>query len=508
MSDQINILDACEDENLFGSFFRDRDTWAAWRAFMAALFGLPMSDDLASHYRERTGRNDLPTAPSSEAWLVVGRRGGKSFVLALIAVFLSVFRDYRPFLAPGERATVAIIAADRKQARTIFRYIKGLLHAVPMLKRLIERETADAFDLSGSVTIEVSTASFRTTRGYTFAAILADEVAFWPAEDSAEPDHAILAAVRPGMATIPGAMLLCASSPYARRGALFEAWRDWYGKEGGPLVWHGPTRAMNPTVPQDLIDKEMKRDPANALAEFMAEFRKDVEAVFSMDAVEAVTSAEVRERPRRESFRHFAFVDPSGGSSDSMTLAIAHNEKGKAVLDLVREVRPPFSPDAVAKEFADTAKLYGVREVTGDRYAGEWPRERFRAHGVTYQLAKAPRSELYLHMLSAVNSGQVDLLDLPRLKNQMVGLERRVNRSGRETIDHGPGGHDDVANAAAGALWLAERANRTEGVPLVGTSGWHGDASSLCGSATLGGDESVRSPVFIKDEPSFGFFVG
>jgi hypothetical protein len=68
-----------------------------------------------------------------------------------------------------------------------------------------------------------------------------------------------------------------------------------------------------------------------------------------------------------------------------MTLAIAHCEaNGVAVLDCVREVRPPFSPDSVVEEFATLLKSYGISRVTGDAYAGEWPRERFSVHGITY----------------------------------------------------------------------------------------------------------------------------
>jgi Endoribonuclease L-PSP len=51
--------------------------------------------------------------------------------------------------------------------------------------------------------------------------VIADEIAYWPIdESSAEPDSEIINALRPGMATIPGALLLAASSPYARRGEL------------------------------------------------------------------------------------------------------------------------------------------------------------------------------------------------------------------------------------------------------------------------------------------------
>ena len=98
----------------------------------------------------------------------------------MIAVFLATFYDYRRYLAPGERGTVIVIATNTRQARVIFRYVRALLTGVPMLKRMIERETADTFDLTDAVTIEVGTTSFKTVRGYTIVAALCDELAFWP----------------------------------------------------------------------------------------------------------------------------------------------------------------------------------------------------------------------------------------------------------------------------------------------------------------------------------------
>ena len=109
------------------------------------------------------------------------------------------------------------------------------------------------------------------------------------------------------MATIPGAMLLCASSPYARRGALWDAHRRHFGKDGDPiLVWQAPTRVMNPTVPQRVIDEAAERDPASAAAEFNAEFRRDIESFVSIEAVQAcIFSPGVLERPPlRDAFYH------------------------------------------------------------------------------------------------------------------------------------------------------------------------------------------------------------
>jgi hypothetical protein len=447
------ILDAIRDPHLFAPWFKDPDSWAAWRAFLAAAFALPMAPEQLAIYQRCTGRTTPPTEPVSEAWLVCGRRAGKSFVLALTAVYLAAFNDYRRHLAPGERATILIIACDRRQARTITRYIRALLTLVPMLARMIEREAAESFDLNNSVTIEVGTASFKSVRGYAVVAALLDELAFWPTDNAAEPDYEILAAIRPGMAQFPNAMLLCASSPYARRGALWDAHRRHYAKDGDPvLVWQADTRSMNPTVSQTVIDEATERDPASAAAEYGAQFRSDIESFVSRDCVEACVALGVRERAPLASIDYVAFVDPSGGSADSMTMAIAHREDDVAVIDAVRERRPPFSPEDVVQEFATLAKSYRIAKVTGDRYAGEWPRERFAVHGISYEPAAKPKSDLYRDLLPAINSRKLDLLDHDRLVAQLCSLERRTARGGKDSIDHAPGGHDDLCNAAAGAV--------------------------------------------------------
>jgi hypothetical protein len=456
----VNILAALDDPKIFARHFRGT-SWNAWRAFLCALFGLPMSDDQLAIYRQCTERTDRSTQAASEGWLCCGRRAGKSFALALIAVFLACFRDWRSFLSPGEVATVMVISADRRQARTITRYVVGLLQATPMLKRQIESMTVESVTLKNRVVIEVHTASFRTVRGYTVVAALCDEIAFWTTdEDAAAPDVEVLNALRPSMSTVPGAVLLCASSPHARRGALWEAHRKHFGRDGDPiLVWQAPTRAMNPSVPQSLIDEAMADDPARASAEYLAQFRSDVAAFVDRAVVEACVAAGVRERAPAAGIEYHGFVDPSDGSASAMAVAIGHRHAdGCAVLDVTREVRPPFSPEAVVGEFAALLKSYGISTVFGDRFAGEWARQAFGVAGIRYELAASPRSDLYRDALPLLNSRKALLLDDGRLVAQLCALERRAGRGGRDAIGPPPNALDDVANAAAGVLTLAANA--------------------------------------------------
>jgi hypothetical protein len=456
-------------------------SWKAWRAVLAALFALPLTKDELVLYRECTGRERPPAEQPREAWIIAGRRAGKSIIAALVALCLAVFRSYRGIIAPGERGVVMVIAADRKQARVVLRYLVGFVDRVPALAQLVERRTAEALAFKNGIVIEVHTASFRTTRGYTVVAAIADEIAFWRSEDSANPDTEILTALRPSMATVRGALLLCISSPYARRGALWDAYRRHWGSDDSRVfVWRAATLTMNPTVDREVIEETYQQDPAAAAAEYGAEFRSDVETFVTREALDAIVVPGRLELPPAADVTYEAFVDPAGGSGgDSFTLAIAHAaDDGRAVIDVVREVRPPFSPEAAVVEFVETLARYRVYSVVGDRFAGEWPREQFRKLGVAYEIADKPKSAIYRDLLPLLNSRAVELLDHPRLLAQLVGLERRTARGGRDSIDHGPCGHDDVANAAAGALL---RANGGRGDDLGITIGdsWDGTRRAL-----------------------------
>jgi len=449
-----SILQAFDHPALLGPYFTD-PSWNAWRSFLAALTAEPMTKTELAIYRQCTGRTEPPAEPFREAALIVGRRGGKSRVLASIAVCLATLRDYTPFLAPGEVATIAVLAANRSQGRSIFRYALGLLKAVPALASLIEDDNNEGITLNNRVVIEISTASFRTARGYSFAAVLCDEIAFWRQdESSANPDVEILRALRPGMASIPGSILLLASSPYAKRGELHAAYRRHYGKDGARvLVWKADTATMNPRIDPAIIAEAYQDDPEAARAEYGAEFRDDLADFVTREVVEAVTCWGRSELPPMPGITYAAFCDPSGGASDAMTLAIGHLDgNGMAILDAVCEARPPFSPETVVIEFATLLKAYGISQVTGDRYGGEWPRQRFKEHGISYDPSARPKSNIYVDLLPLLNAGRVELLDVPRLAAQLVGLERRVARSGKDSVDHTPGGHDDLANAVAGVL--------------------------------------------------------
>src|SRR5262249_62033622 len=105
-----------------------------------------------------------------------------------------------------------------------------------------------------------------------------------------------------------------------------------------------------------------------------------------------------------------------------------------AILDAVREMRPPFSPSDVVEGFAELLKAYGIKTVVGDRYGGQFPVELFAKHCITYQSSERVKSEIYLETLPRLNGRCVELLDHHRLATQLAGLERRTAPRGEGSV--------------------------------------------------------------------------
>src|ERR1700756_2878921 len=415
MIPRVPLREALLDPNLLGTAIAG-DSWRSWRTLLIAAMGEELRENEREIFSQLTGREREPLRRVDEFAAVIGRRGGKSRAMATLATYIAGLCDHRDALVPGERGVLLCVALDQRVAKIILDYAEACFERSPILKQLIVNRTADALELANGITLEVRPASFRKLRGPTYVAVIADELAFWYVDAAyANPDVEILNAVEPGLATTGGPLIL-ASSPHARRGVLWEGFKRHYGTGGDPLILvaHGASRTLNPSLPQRVVDRALEKDRTRATAEYLAEFRTDVEGFVALEVVESCVGG-YREMLPAAGTRYGAFVDPAGGSGpDAMTLAIAHKPRpdDRIIIDAVREMRPPFNPTIVVDEFAELLKAYGVTKVVGDPYGGEFVKEPFRKHGISYELCKQPKSDLYRDLLPSLNSGQIVL---PRL---------------------------------------------------------------------------------------------
>ena len=315
-------------------------------------------------------------------------------------------------LRRGERALCLALGCDRSQSKIVLNYVRAYFAEIPALKAMVQRETANGFDLSNSVDVAVGTNSFRSVRGRPILTVVLDECAFYRDEDSANPDEETYRALRPGMATLAGdAMLIAISTPYRKSGLLYKKFCDNYGKDGDVLVIKAPSVTLNPTLDQAIIDAALAEDPAAASAEWLAEFRDDIAGWVSRELIEDSVDRDVVVRPPRAGVQYQSFIDASGGMRDSFTCGIAHSENATVILDCLHEIRAPFNPDTATAEVAALLKTYSCHKTTGDKYAAQWVVAAFAKCGINYQHSERDRSAIYLDAMPLFTTGRARLIN-------------------------------------------------------------------------------------------------
>jgi hypothetical protein len=471
-----SISDALRDVDLLGAALGSADTWRTWLAVLSAAFGEQLDDDEVIEIAKVAGGRKPPSERVKELWAIAGRRSGKSRMAAAVAVYIAMFQQHR--LAPGERGYVLALSASKAQAELIHSYALSFIEASAVLRQQLVNATSEQIELSNGVTIATHTNSFRTVRGRTILACVFDEVAYWRDETSATPDVETYRAVAPSLAA-SGGMLVGISSPYRRVGLLAARHRDYYGKDSDIFVIQAPTLALNPTLDESIIVRARAEDPQGASSEWDAEFRTDLQSLLSDEIIDAAVDRErPLELPPQSGVRFYGFTDASAGRHDEFTLCVGHvtgdDDDKQFIADVVRGRAPPFDPRQVANEFAALAKQYGISELTGDSFAGEWVAQAFRDAGIGYRKSDLPRSQLYLESLSTFNRVRVRLPDDAKLIRQLRLLERQTHRSGRDSVDHPKNGSDDRSNVVAGCMWLCGLAKRhgTVGTYVLGPDGY------------------------------------
>jgi hypothetical protein len=422
-------------------------SWYGWRVLLIAAAGEALTDDERDEFKRLTGREREPLRLCRE-------------LMAVFAVWLACLCDHRGTLAPGEVGVLLLVSRDQRVSRMLVDRIEGIMQASEPLSSMISNRTAESIELINHLRIEVRPASYLTLRGPTYIAVLADEIAFWhTAVDYANPDVEILAAARPGLLTTGGPLLMI-SSAYAKSGELYDSYKRYFGSQGPDdiLVAYGTSRDLNPSLDQAEIDRALEKDPVRNRAEYLSEWRSDVEGLIPRELVELCVG-DYYELPPVRGVAYHCFVDAATGvpDGDSYAMAISHKAGDKIIIDALREVQPPFSPAAVISNvLLPLCRTYNNYRVVGDNYAGEFAQALVRGGGFNYELAKKNKSQLYVDpLLPLLNSQQITLPRDLRAVNQIASLERSALRSGREHIDHPVHGKDDVANCIAGAADLA-----------------------------------------------------
>jgi phage terminase large subunit-like protein len=361
-----------------------------------------------------------------------------------------------------------ILANDEGQAADDLSLAKKLIAVNPLLANNLEVRQKELIRRDGKGSLQILPARDAVgAHGKTYALAAFDEIHGYRthdlfealAPDPTRSDSLIWITSYAGIRHAPGIPLYDLMQA-GKRGDDRRMFFSWYGGDfttDTAAAELEPEARANPSMASwgndSYLDQQRQRLPAHKFRRLHLNLpgAPDGAAFSGEHVVNAIVTGRKR-LPPMPGIRYVAGVDMSGGSSDSAVLAIAHRDGVRTVVDLVisQTGAPPFNPRQAIKKFCAALKEYKISRVLGDAYAGQTFRQDFLEDGVTYEVTKHSTSELYELLEPKLNAGEVELLDIPELQEQLLTLVWRGTR-----IDHMPGDHDDYAAACAVAVWAA-----------------------------------------------------
>lgn len=434
-------------------------------------------------YEFMTGFKYDPTNPiiflKNRINLIIGRRGGKSTLASIIALFSTFKVNWKPFLKKTPVATVLVMSHSVEFSEEVLDILRELVENSPILSRLRDlkkKNTQRIFHLKipfltpdgksieySRVRVKVGAASKKTTRGSAICTLLCDEIAFWNlADDAAESDVDILRAVRPALLQFgEHGTIIKLSSPGIKQGILYEEWNKREHLERDFFQFKAPSWVWNTILPKEEFKKEWRSDQDGFDTEYRANFVDSISNFILPEFVDLCV------------MRGTNFLPPSDDSKTVYTAAIDAAFKGdrfafaltgyneKRVTNYVLKYwegskKNPVQIHEVASYIRNICKEYGINIVTADQYSFQPLREIFLQYGVTLEentFTLPYKRKIYFGMKRLIHNSQMDLLDIPLLAKEIKELKVEQTASGQIRIGHPPGGSDDLSDALAVAAY-------------------------------------------------------
>jgi len=431
----------------------DRSLSKGQKTFLKSTYGLPLDAEELDLYKHASGRQTYTPVEHSEATCIAGRRGGKTGKIASTMAIYEAFRDHG--VPPGEEAFVMLLAPTVKQARIAFRCIRSYLRGSRVLSKHIVSVTKDEIVLDNSITIGCYASTYDGVRGRTIVAAICDEMAFWPHDEAAaNPDEEVLAALRPGMATVRNPKLLKISTPFAKQGVL---WKEYQRRSELDFpVLQFSSAELNPTLKPSILEKERNRDEGKFCREYLAEFVDSINGWIVPELLEPCIVRGRLEVPYKSDVTFLAVADPAFVHDDFALAVLSRGDDGRIVVH--RVVRwsgtkaAPLGHEDVLAQVKSILTEYQINSLTGDQHCFDVIRqllERLGVHYRKYNFDARTRAEIFANLRHLLSQRKIELLDNPELVRQLRNLQEHRTDRGQVDIRPGGGGKDDLAVAVA-----------------------------------------------------------
>lgn len=415
--------------------------------------------------------------------LIVGRRGGKTTLSAMLAIYCAISTNWKPYLKKTPTAHVLILSHSRDFSDEVLDLIRTLIEDSPILSRLINKRmknTASAMNLAmpfvvegkiqrSRVTIKVGAASKKTTRGTAACAVLCDEIAYWNLDENLkETDAEILKAVRPNMKQFGRlAMMIKLSSPGIKQGVLYGEYQKW--KEGtlpkNYVIFKAPSWVWNTILPKQEFIDEWILDQDGFDTEYRANFVDSLSNFILPEFVDMAVMPGIKYCApegidQRDKMVYKAAID-AAFKNDHFTFSVVgyngHRIKQYISKGWKGTRTEPVKASEVAKYVRQVCKEFDIPIVAADQFAFNPLREIFETYGVTleeYTFNPTFKKKIYFNLKKLVHGQQIDLLDNPIQTKEIKELVVDQTNAGNFKIGHPSGGSDDYSDSNAIASFL------------------------------------------------------
>jgi hypothetical protein len=413
--------------------------------------------------------------------LIVGRRGGKTTLAAMVAIFSTIKVNWKPFLTKTPVATVLVLSHSVDLSEEILDILKQLVENSAILNRLRNRKkknTTKIFHLRipflkedgksieySHVRVKVGAASKKTTRGSAVCTLLCDEIAYWNlSEEAAEPDHEILRAARMSLLQFrEHGTIIKMSSPGIKQGVLYDEWQKREALRGVYIQFKAPSWVWNTILGVNEFKAEHKLDPDGFDTEIRANFVDSISTFILPEFVDLCTVRGVSFNPPSDDRKttYSGAIDAAFKGDKFAFSVVGYNEK--RVTQFVLKAwegtkKSPVQIHEVATYIRTICRQYGLNEIIGDQYSFQPLRELFLQYGInlvenTFTLPY--KRKIYFGLKRLIHNQQIDLLDIPLLQKEIKELIVEQTASGQIRIGHPPSGSDDLADATAVAAFKA-----------------------------------------------------
>jgi len=395
-----------------------------------------------------------------------GRRGGKTLLADVLALYDVVFRDHlREFLQPGEQRVIAIVAQSLEKARKHIASCKRYIERSPRLAGMVERETMDEIYFTNNAVLAAFPCSARSLRGDPCSTVILDELGhFITTELGNAAGDSVYQAALPTLTQF-GAQgwLIAISTPLWKKGRFWKLCKEAAEGEPGTHYRRLTTTEMNPRIDAAWLEKQRRKDPDMFAREYLAEWVDGVSSYLDAgDVLECQRPAGAPlVLPPVPGFSYYGSLDP-GFQVDSFGMAVGHAERDRTIVDGVwRWRRHGF--ERTLDEVKAIANRYGIASLTTDQHAAVPVQEGLQRRGIgaIYEpWTVESKNDAFSALKLGLNARQIELPRDEWLEEELLSLEARPTPGGYTRIAAAGSGHDDLAVAVAALVAQLRNASR------------------------------------------------